>query len=136
MKRQCELPMAEAVFNLRCECGADPDRVVREQADAKRRQAEAEAFAQKCQKSFEQCPGFIGCDAPKGPGLIGRVVVEPGQVAEAMEYLRRRFRVNQNLELDAGRGLCLEVASRPRKVRGARSVRVNFAKPVQFELSL
>ena len=136
MKRQFELAGAESVFNLRCECGADPLRVLREQAEAERQRAEAEAYAQKCQKSFEQCPGFIGCDAPRGPAQVGRVVVEPGQVAEAMAYLKRRFRVNQNLELDAGRGLCLEVASRPRSVRGKRTVRVAFGKPVQFELGL
>lgn len=130
---QKELPGSETVFNLRCECGEDPERVLRESNEAKKRKAEAEAYAARCQKTLESCPGFIGCDAPAGQGQRGVVVVEPGLVGEAMTFLRRRFSVNENLQLDAGRGICLEVASRIRKVTGKRRVAVTFAKPVQFQ---
>lgn len=136
MKRQYELRGVDSVFNLHGECAEDPARVLRERQAQAKAQADAEAYALKCQKTFEQCPGFVGCDAPRGPGQVGHVIVEPGLVADAMQYLKRRFVVNQNLELDAGSGLCLQVASRSRPVKGKRTVRVHFTKPVQFELSL
>lgn len=116
------------VFSLHAECGLDHDRVARERA-------EAEAYSSRCQKVLEKCPGFIGCDAPPGPGKSGRVVVEPGLIAEAMAYLKKRYATNKRVDVDAGRGLCVDIVTR--QARGvAKRCRVSFEKPVQFELQL
>lgn len=133
---QTELPQAWEVFNLHGQCAEDPLRVEREREAADQAEAQAKAFAERCQKTFEQCPGFVGCDAPRGPGLPGRVVVEPAFAAEARDYLKKRFHVNESLELDAGGGLAIEVAARRKSKPGQRRVRVMFDKPVQFEFAL
>lgn len=138
MKRnqQNELPEVGQVFNLHGECGLDPERVLRERLAAERAEAERQAYTARCQLTLEKCPGFIGCDAPRGPGLAGRIVVEPGHVEAAVAFLKRRFQVNERMDLEAGQGLCLELISRRQASRGMRSVKVSFAKPVQFELAL
>lgn len=133
---QHELPQAWEVFNLHGECAEDPLRVIREREAAAKAEAEAKAFALRCQKTFEQCPGFVGCDAPRGPGLAGRVVVDPAFAAEARDFLKKRFHVNESLELDAGGSLAIEVAARQRSKPGQRRARVMFDKPVQFEFDL
>lgn len=134
---QTELPVIGQVFNLHGECGEDPQRLLREREAAAKAEAEARAFAERCQLTLAKCPGFIGCDAPKGPGLSGKVVVEPGCAAEARDFLKKRFHVNELLELDAGGGLALEVAARNRgKSNSQKRNRLPFERPVQYELQL
>lgn len=132
---QYDLPVAGAVFNLAGERGEDPERVARERAAAERANREAKAYQDRMQKTFAACPGFIGGDAPAGPGLVGRLVVEPARVAEAYEWLRRRFRVSENLELSQtlDNGLCIDVIPRPPRKSGVWR-KTSFAKPTQFEL--
>lgn len=76
------------------------------------------------------CPGFVGCDP-------GKVVIEPAYVTEAVRWLKRRYIVNENLELSQDTGLVIEIQERTRnscKSGGARR-NVSFVKPVQYELA-
>lgn len=138
MKREWdhEFALAAQVFNLAPEAAEDPERVAREKREAEQRAKDAAEFAKRCQRQFEQCPGFIGADAPNGPGLPGRVVVEPAKAPEAMAWLKRRYRVSENCEL-SGENICLDVIARAAAKPGkARTIRADFAKPVQFEFNL
>jgi len=133
---QFDLPVAGDVFNLASELGVDPERIARERAEVERANREARAYQTKMQKTFAECPGFIGGDAPGGPGLVGRLVIEPARVVEAYAWLRRRFRVSENLELSQSldNGLCIDVITRlPRKCGVWR--KSTFAKPEQYELT-
>lgn len=135
--RQYELPKAEDVFNLAGQEADDPWRVERERQVAERLRLEAEEYRQRMQMRLEECPGFAGCDAPPSPMGRGKVVVEPRLASEARLWLKRRFHVAENLELSSVGGLVFEIAPRIRLVtKGAKRVRVTFAKPVQYELSL
>lgn len=97
----------------------------------------APSYQRRMQQRIEQCPGFVGADAPSHPMGRGKVVVEPGLAAEARLWLKRRFHVAENLELSNIGGLVFEIAPRIRRVTsGGKRIRVSFAKPVQFELSL
>src|SRR5512139_2559125 len=130
-----EFCFASGAFNLYSEVGPDSMRVMLDNArDAKRREEAAE-FERKMQRVLAECPGFVGCDAPAGASSSGKVMVEPGRICEAMPWLKRRFHVNENLELSTDSGLCVEVAFR---IRGAaKKPRVKrFGKPEQFELGL
>lgn len=132
---QFDLPACREVFNLAGECAIDGERVIRERLETMRRQEEARKIVQKCQKTFEQCPGFIGGDAPEGRSATGRVVVEPRQATEARQYLKRRFVVNENLTISVDGGLCFEIALRgPRKKYQRRQQ--PFEKLEQFEFNL
>lgn len=136
MKPQNELPGAEQVFNLAGEAGDDPSRVARERLEAKVRAEEYRKYAERMQRTLSECPGFIGADPPITPQGVGRVVVEPALALEARLWLKRRFICADALEVQAD-GLCMEVIPRVRhKSGGGRRVKVTFAKPVQFELSL
>lgn len=132
---QHDLPVAGDVFNLAGELGVDPERVARERAEAERANREARAYQAKMQRSFEDCPGFIGADAPSGPGAVGRVVVDPARVQDAYLWLRRRFKVSENLELtrELDGGICVTVMSKPPRKSGVWR-KSSFAKPTQFEL--
>lgn len=141
-KHQYELGVVgmAAVFNLAGQCGDDPLRVERERWDRERRERDAREYAAKMQLSLEKCPGFAGCDAPVSETGQGRVIVEPGRIGEAMPWLKRRFHVNENLDLSPDNGLCIEIKPRVRSKsvcanRGAR-VPVTFERPTQFELGL
>lgn len=132
-----DLPVAGDVFNLAGELGVDPERIVRERGEIERANREAKAYQDRMQKTFAECPGFIGGDAPRGPGLVGRLVVEPARIVEAYAWLRRRFRVSENLELSQSldNGLCIDVIPRPPRKSGVWR-KQTFAKPVQYELPL
>ena len=91
-------------------------------------------------QKLEDCPGFIGADAPSGPGKLGRVVIDPARVHEAYQWLRRRFDVREELELcrELDGGLCVTIMARPPRKPGVtwRKSSGLIAKPVQFELPL
>jgi hypothetical protein len=123
------------IFNLAGECGVDPERVVRERQEAEAAAAAAREYQRKMQRSFEQCPGFIGADAPSSERSKGCVIIEPAMAREARDWLKRRFHINENLEL-SDQGLCIEIIPRVRKARGVRSAAVSFAKTEQFTLAL
>lgn len=89
-------------------------------------------FETLMQRKLEQCPGFVGCDAPKSASCTGKVVVDPSRIAEAMPWLKRRFICAENLELSTDCGLCLEIAPRIRKKPGAKPVTIRFGKIEQF----
>lgn len=139
MKRtpQFELPVAGEVFNLSSEHGFDAWLHEHERFEQAKAEAEAKAYEAKMQRTLEQCPGFTTCDPPTGPGSHGKVVVEPGKTLEAFRWLKRRFHVNENLELSGDIGLVLEIAPRIRRVTaGGRKVKVRFGRPEQFSLPL
>jgi len=137
-KRQYELPKAEQVFNLAGETQDDPWRLDRERWAAVERQREAAEYAARCQHTFEQCPGFVGGDAPTSPNGRGVVVVEPGRIIEAMAWLKRRFRASETIDLSTElQGIAIEIAPRIRcSPMGGRRVKVKFGKPEQFTLPL
>ena len=123
------------VFNPVSEWGEDPDRVIRERLEAAAASAAAREYELKMQRVFGQCPGFIGGDAPNGERVKGHVVVDPALAREARDWLKRRFYVNDSLEL-SDHGLCLEVIPRVRKARGSQKLSASFSKPEQFKLAL
>jgi hypothetical protein len=133
-----ELPLAAAAFNLFSETGDDPLRVMRERDARLALEREAELYRQKMQRVFADCPGFLGGDAPTGPQATGRVVVEPGRSVEALAWLKRRFHVNETLELDrAVEGLAFEIKPRQRSPgAGSKRIKVTFARPEQFQFAL
>jgi len=88
-------------------------------------------FEQLMQQKLGDCPGFIGCDAPKSASCTGKVMVDPARITEAMPWLRRRFYCSENLELSTDCGLCVEIAPRIRKP-GVKRVPVHFGKIEQF----
>jgi hypothetical protein len=140
-KHQFELPAAGigSVFNLSSERGDDPFRVERERWEQSERHREAREYAAKMQMQLEQCPGFIGADAPESDTGRGRIVIDPVRVTEAHAWLKRRFHTSENLEL-SDNGLCIELKPRVRSKsvcanRGKR-LPVSFERPTQFELGL
>ena len=138
MTPQFDLPHAGEVFNLAGETQDDPCRLDRERWAAAERQREASEYAARCQHTFEQCPGFVGGDAPTSPNGRGMVVVEPGRIIEAMAWLRRRFRASETMDLSTElQGIAIEIAPRIRRSsNGGRRVKVKFGKPEQFTLPL
>lgn len=133
---QPDLPVCGDVFNLAIQQGLDPDRVIAEQLDAQRRAGEAAQFAAKMQLTLEECPGFIGADPPACAEGSGKVLIEPGRLLEAMPWLRRRFHVNERLELSHDQGVCIEVKPRIRSRSDGVKRKVTFGKPEQYLLSL
>jgi hypothetical protein len=128
---QNELVNSAEVFNLAPEVGADPDRILREQLQAATDRAAAREYELKMQRTFAQCPGFCGSDDPH------HVVVEPALALEAFKWLRRRFHVNERLEVSTDTGLCIEVKPRQRRLpSGVRRVKVSFGPVEQFTLAL
>jgi len=129
---QNELPCAGEVFNLASEVGADPARIIRERIQAATDRAAARTYELKMQRTFAQCPGFIGSDNPS------HVVVEPALALEAFQWLKKRFHVNEKLEVSTDTGLCIEVRPRRRSVAGNRKARAKYVfGPVeQFRLAL
>jgi len=86
---------------------------------------------------LNQCPGFVGADVSESDHCESRVVIEPAYITAAMQWLKRRFHVNENLELSSDTGLTVEIKPRVRSCRtGGVKRRVTFAKPIQFELAL
>jgi hypothetical protein len=74
---------------------------------------------------------------PGSPESEGKVVVEPGRAIDAREWLKRRFRVCDDLELSTAAGLVFRVIPRCRKSSGQRRARrVSFGPLEQFELAL
>lgn len=133
---QFDFPAAADCFNLASEQADDPWRIDRQRWQAAQAREASAEYAAKMQRTFEQCPGFIGADCPTSDQGRGRVVIEPAKVVEAYAWLRRRFHVNENLELSTDNGLCIEVAPRVRRsTTGRRSAKVRF-KVEQFKLPL
>lgn len=122
------------VFNLAGEAGVDPVRLQKEREEQDRRDFEAYQYQQRMQKTFAEVPGYVGGDIPRSAGSKGRVIVEPGQINEAVKWLKRRFHVNENLELSTDLGLCVEVVSRVRKGTVTKVCHGKlFAKPEQLQ---
>lgn len=135
--RQREFACAGHVFNLAGEVGADPVRLAMEAGRLAAAREAAREFERKMQRTLEDCPGFVGAEAPGSPDAKGKVLVEPGRVLEAMPWLKRRFHVSENLALSSDCGLCVEIIPRVRQRSGRRTVRrVSFAPPEQFQLQL
>jgi len=135
---QRDLPVAGEVFNLASETGVDPDRLVRERLQAATDAAEARIYQLRMQRTFAQCPGFIGGDLPDGELRRGVVRVEPSKAAEAAVWLKRRFSVNPEVRLADAFGIEIEFVTRS-KVRllpGQKRRRISFEKPQQFTLDL
>ncbi len=134
---QHEIPIVGEAFNLAGEVGSDPFRLERERWQAAERQREASEYAARMQHTFEQCPGFQGGDAPTSEAGKGVVIVEPGQVVNALAWLKRRFRASENIELSPDGWIAIEVAPRVRRAAvGGRKLAVRFGKTEQFTLPL
>lgn len=133
---QYELCVASDVFNLASEQGDDPVRVAMEAGRAAAAAEAAAEYERKHQRTLSECPGVVGFDAPRGPASSGKVMIEPGRITEAMIWLKRRFHVNESLELSTDTGLCVEIKPRVRQTGKHPYVRVKFAKPEQFKLPL
>lgn len=130
-----EFSFTAAAFNLFSDHPDDHVDAIMEQARSLREREDQLRFKSKMQRLLSQCPGFVGCDPPASASCPGKVVVEPGLIREAMAWLKRRFHVNENLELSTELGLCIEVAPIIR-LQGRVQRRRAFNKPEQFELVL
>lgn len=105
---------------------------------SERRAFEHMAFELRVQRILAQCPGLVGFDAPKSASCAGKVVIEPAQISTAMNWLRRRFEVNESIELSDDTGLVVLVKARTPTVRGpqAKRVRCKWPKAEQFTFDL
>ena len=131
-----EFAIAAQSFNLAAERGEDPERVAREKREAEQRAREAAEYQSRMQRALKLCPGLTGCDPPAGPGLPGRVVIDPRQAPEARAWLKARFRVNEEVRFESADGLAVEIISRAQPKPGQKRVSVTFDKPVQYTLDL
>lgn len=135
---QYELAGSSEVFNLATQEAVDPWRVDRERWEAAELAVEAAEYTSRMQRRLEECPGFNGCDCPTSETGRGVVVVEPGKIIEALKWPKRRFHASETIDISTDlNGIAVEIAPRVRRSSscGPR-VKVDFAKPVQFELSL
>jgi hypothetical protein len=133
--QQFELSAARDCFNLAGEEGDDPLRLMAEKLREQRAKDEAREYERKYQRQLAECPGFVGTDPPRGPGSVGKVVIEPARINEAMTWLARRFQVAENLEISHDQGLCIEIIPRAPRKAGVRRKRAVFGKLTQYELS-
>ena len=133
-----ELSIAASVFNLHMESCEDGERLAREAAEARQRATDAAAYQKRMQRTFEQCPGFVGGDMPAGPGLKGRITIEPARVPEALAWLKRRCRVAESMDLSTDSALCVEIVTRQNRhvTPGSNRPSVRFGRPEQFQLDL
>ena len=131
---QYELPVAGGVFNLAPEHGVDGAKAIAEMAEAMKRQREAKEYADKMQRQLAECPGFTGVDVSPSPEVPSRVALDARLVGEAMLWLKRRFKVAENLELSEGDTLLVEVAPRAKARSNGR--RIRFGKIEQFALPI
>jgi hypothetical protein len=131
---QPELPVLSGVFNLVGEVGEDLVRLAMEAGRAAAAREAAKEFERAMQRKLEECPGFIGADPPRGPDSIGKVLIEPVRISEAMVWLARRFRPSENLTLSHDFGICVEIIPRVPRKPGVKRRQVKFGKPEQFTL--
>ena len=116
---QHELPVIGPVYNLSPECAPDMQRVARD-------------WQKKISRTLADTPGFIGADVPRSPLSPGRVIVEPAMTIQAVRWLRRRFEVAENLEVDAGNGLAIDIRPRNRRA-GVKRHKFTGCRVEQFQ---
>lgn len=135
---QHEIPVVGDRFNLAGQVADDPWRVDRERWEAAERLAAGREYAARMQRTFEQCPGFVGGDAPTSETGRGVVVVEPGHIIEALAWLKRRFHASETIDISTElQRIAIEIAPRVRRSpSGGRKIRISFDKPVQFEFKI
>ena len=135
---QPDLPLAASAFNLFGEEGGDPLRIMRERDAARASADEAEAYQRRMQRTLAECPGFVTCDPPRGDASSGRVVIDPAWTVPAVSWLKRRFHVNEALELRSQiDGIAVEIKPRVRSKSGVRqTIKATFHKPEQFTFHL
>jgi hypothetical protein len=67
-----------------------------------------------------------GGDVPTDEQSKGHIVIDPSKAFEARLWLKRRFHINENLEL-SDPGLCVEVIPRVCGAHNSRSPKCSFA---------
>jgi hypothetical protein len=132
---QSELPILGPVFNLAPEQGVDIDRVLLESRQQLAAECAAKEFSAKMQMKLSACPGFVACDSPASEESPGRVIIEPAHTLEAVQWLKRRFQVAENIAVDCGNGLCIDIRTRSRRSGGKRQ-KFTGCKVEQFELAI
>lgn len=135
---ESDLPVVGEVFNLVTETAVDGARLVAERLAAAAAKADAEIYTLKMQRTFKECPGFVGGDLPDGELKKGCVEVEPAKAPAAMVWLKRRFHVNDELRVTGAELVAIEIMTRQtgRRSGPAKKRPVSFAKPVQYTLSI
>ncbi len=89
----------------------------------------------RMKRAYAECPGAVGGTMPEREGQVGYILIEPGCINTAMEYLKRRFHVNREAGIESTGELRVDIIPRSRK-GGARRARRLFKKPEQFEFTL
>ena len=85
------------------------------------------------QRAFDHCPGVVTGRLPASEQDQGWFIIEPGCAKAALEFLRRRFFVDQQVEIESTGELRLAVVPKIRRA-GMRKIRMDFRKPIeQFE---
>lgn len=130
---QPEMPVIGTTFNLSPETGIDIDRVLEQQRAQLARECSAKEFHAKMQRLLALTPGFIGADAPHSETAAGRVVIEPAYALDAMKWLKRRFRVAENIELSPDNGLAMDIMPRCRR-GGVKRQKFTGSRVEQFQL--
>lgn len=92
-------------------------------------------FSKRMNQAFEKCPGAVDARLPQSPVDTGYIAVEPECAKQAKDFLRRRFIVNDMIEIEVTGEIKFEIVPRTRKESVRRNSRP-FAKPEQFELQL
>ena len=136
MKLQYELPATACVFNLHSERAEDGERVERERQQAERDRREAQAYQDRMQCVFEECPGFMGGKMPAGPGGQGHVLIESHCAGPAMEWLKRRFLVKREAGIETTGELRIDFATKRKRKAAVKHHASPFIEIEQFSLGL
>jgi len=84
--------------------------------------------------AYAHCPGIVMAEMPRNELATGHVIVDPVCCKPALDFLKRRFHVEEKEIIEQTGELRFVITPRLRRTRNGPVVRVKYQKPVQFEL--
>lgn len=93
-------------------------------------------FSKRMDEAYRECPGVTMAEMPGSEIATGFVVVEPVCAKPALDFLKRRFHVEEKQFIEQTGELRFVITPRVRRTANGPAVRVRYQKPVQFELPL
>lgn len=93
-------------------------------------------YQQRLSDKLAECPGHVYSRAPVSPVDEGEIVVEPVCSKIALDFLKRRFRVEKQVGVESSGELKFIISPRNQTRVTRTGVRVRYQKPVQFLLAL
>lgn len=91
-------------------------------------------FRKRMDKAFEECPGVVMGHMPGNEHATGEIIVDPVCSKVALDFLKRRFHVEERDIIDQTGELRFVITPRTRRAPGKPAVR--YQKPFQYELPL